>query len=400
MNTRKFLSIICVLTLCLSGCGLLPQKQPANEPQLVYVDGLKYRSEFEKRMQYEYLNADEQHNYGLLYTSVKDAIDTDATVEDDNGNSRPGVRVLFDTALTETAMSHLYECFLRDNPQFFFLDRTYSLEGHQAENGAVYDTIILQFTLGKKERLDAIERLNTAVENILSNHPVSADEYETEKHLHDYLISHCTYDEAAGSNADAYENAYSAYGALVDQRAVCEGYAKAMQLLLNEVSIPATVLIGRSSDTWESHMWNLVRINGSYYHLDVTWDDNEDAPQYTYFNVTDTVIQRTHQPDEGQFDDITCTETKDNYFVRTGTYCDTYERASIAKAIATRIEAGDTVIHLQFAPGKYENALLFLKNKQLTQKMTNAQLGNRKKMWDYALSTHAKQLVITITQTE
>ena len=145
-------------------------------------------------------------------------------------------------------------------------------------------------------------------------------------------------------------------------------------------------------------MWNLVNINGSYYYLDVTWDDNDATPHYTYFNMTTEAMLRTHYPDNNLLTDIACTATNDNYFVRNNTYCDTSDRETIAETIADCVQAGDTIIHLQFAPGKYESALLFLKNTQLTQKTINNQLGYRITMWDYTLTTQAKQHVITLNQ--
>ena len=147
-------------------------------------------------------------------------------------------------------------------------------------------------------------------------------------------------------------------------------------------------------------MWNLVCINGAYYYLDVTWDDNEDIPQYAYFNITSDDLQRSHLPDAEQLITMECTATVDNYFVRNGTYLDTYERDKIAEIIAQHIQAGSKTIHLRFAPGKYENALLLLKNVQLTKRLVNNQLGNRVTMWDYALNSHTQQHVLTLVATE
>lgn len=396
MNIRKLIIVLCVLAFCGSGCSLLPQKPPTDQPKIVYADADKYFSEFQDALQYQHLNQTEQHNYGLLYTTVKDAVQVDSNIEDGD-IKHPGVTVRFEKPLTRASMARLYESFLKDNPQLFFLDRTYSLEGHQNEDEAVYDTLHLRFTLDRKERKEATDRLDRAVESILINCPKTTDEYEIEKYLHDRLIAHCTYDELAASTGnDTHPNAYSAYGALVDGWAVCEGYSKAMQLLLNKMSISSTVIMGCSADDAEAHMWNLVRINDAYYYLDVTWDDTDDVPQYVYFNMTYETMLRTHIPDNEQFMDTTCTSVKDNFFVRNGTYCDIYDRQHIAKIIATHIQAGESIVHLQFAPGKFENALLFLKNTQLTKKTINNHLKQDVTMWDYTLHTQSKQNAITL----
>lgn len=401
MKTRRILALFCGLTLFLGGCSipLVKEKQP-NTTKESYADPLKYQSDYQTRLQYQHLNKEEQHCYGILYTAIKEATTTDSFVTTEDGKQHPGVRVPFDITLTKESMSRLYEFFLKDNPELFYLDRTYSLEGRQEGEKAVYDTLLIQFTLSLNERQAAIQQLNNAVDDILSDCPDTADDYVIEKYFHDYLVVSCVYDEEAASTSfGTHENAYSVYGALVEGRAVCEGYAKAMQLLLNKKSIPATVVMGYAIEDWESHMWNLVYINGSYYYLDVTWDDNDTLPHYTYFNITYDSLKHTHQPDEGQLDNIVCNNTADNYFVRNNAYCTTYERETIARAIAQKVEEGEVVIHLQFTPEVYANALLFLKDISLTQKKVNNQLGNRIKMWNYALSTQSNQYTITLIRT-
>lgn len=400
MKTRKILALCCGLLFFLNGCSVIPHvKQPAKKEPVSYADPLKYHSQYKDHLQYQGLSEDGQRCYGMLYTTIQDAVDTNAFITDEQGTQQPGVCVPFDVGLTKEDMSLLYESFLKDNPQFFFLDRTYRLEGHQEGGEAVYDALLLQFTLSKSDRQTAIQHLNNAVDDILNDCPDTQDEYVIEKYFHDYLIASCTYDEeAANADAETHENAYSAYGALVDGRAVCEGYAKAMQLLLQKKAIPATVVMGYAADDGESHMWNLVRINGSYYYLDVTWDDNDTIPQYTFFNMTSDTMQRTHKPDVNPLLDIRCTAVTDNYFVRNGTYCATNDREDIAYAIAQRVRADDVFIHLLFAPEAYESALLFLKNMSVTQRKVNAQLDNQK-MWDYTLSTQTKQYTITLIRT-
>lgn len=400
MKTHKLSAVFCALVLLLSGCSFLSHFKEESKKES-YADGDKYLSEFEHCIQYQSLNKQEKLGYRQLYTAVKDAIYTDAVIKDDKGYSHPGLRIPLDVSLDQEGMSRLYEAFLRDHPRFFFMARTYSLEGYQSEGKTVYNTLVLRFTMSQDQRKTALTRLDDAVDKFLANRPQTDDDYLAEKYIHDRLLKQCTYDEvAAGAGSNQHESAYSAYGALVEGKAVCEGYAKAMQLLLNQISIPATVVMGYALEDGEPHMWNLVEINGKHYYLDPTWNDDDDAPQYAYFNLTSEALLRTHSLDEGQPIPADITATADNYFVRNGTYIDTYERDVIAQVIARRIQAGDTAIHLQFAKGKYENALLFLKNLSLTRRMTNNHLNGTNSLWYYDLSTHAKQCVISLVKAE
>lgn len=393
----KRIALICALTLLLGGCSLpLPHK--TDTPQEEFSDPVKYAEEFDNNLQYRQLNDAEKSAYGQIYTALRDNEKSDNTITDPNGQEHPGLRIpLANVRFSRQQMSHLFETFFRDNPRFFYLDRTYSLEGYEHDGTTVYDTLVLQFTMDIEQRLPAIEQFDRTVSSILAERPNTEDDYEVELYLHDRLLESCVYDDAAASaTSDEYANAYSAYGALVEGKAVCEGYAKAMQLLLNASSIPTTVVLGYAAEDNEAHMWNLVEINGNYYYLDPTWNDDDDADDvlHTYFNITSNMLLRTHAPEKDAFL-MDCTAQTDNYHQRIGTYVDTYERDVIAQTIAKRMLDGETTIEMRFADGKYENALLFLKNASLTQKTVNKHLRS-KTMWNYTLHTQSAQGTIIL----
>lgn len=87
--------------------------------------------------------------------------------------------------------------------------------------------------------------------------------------LHDYLAVNCEYDYDNYLSGSMPQTSFSAYGALVNRMAVCQGYALAYKLLLNKVGIKSYMV---TSDAM-NHAWNLIELNGKYYQVDVTWDD-------------------------------------------------------------------------------------------------------------------------------
>jgi len=104
----------------------------------------------------------------------------------------------------------------------------------------------------------------TAVADALSF--VDSDMTDIEKAivLHDYLVLNCEYEQ--GKITD---QSYSPYGVFVTGRAVCQGYALAYKLLMDRVGIECYMV---SSDSM-NHAWNVIKLDGSYYQIDVTWDD-------------------------------------------------------------------------------------------------------------------------------
>ena len=394
MRKCNIAALLLACAVFLGGCQLWDYTTPVHVDT---YDAQKYLDEFAHHWQYQQLTEEEQRCYGYLYTAVQDTKHSDTYVMINN-IEQPGVRVqLPDAMLSENSTTRIYEAFFTDNPHFFYLDRTYSMEGVQETDGTTYyNALILQYTLPTEQRIPADQELQAVVDTIISECP-TMDEYAIEQYLHDQVAGRCTYDTiAAETNSAVVPDAYTAYGALVKGKAVCEGYAKALQLLLDRQSIPVTLVTGVARESGESHMWNMVTINGENYHVDPTWNDSGDRLQHTYFNLTTDMVLASCAIDD--VDSLPrCTATKDNPFVRNDTLIDTYERQVIAQKIAAHIQAGDTTIQLRFTEGKLDNGILFLKNKTLMSSMVNAHLANSGlTMWDYELWSERSQGVLTI----
>ncbi len=135
--------------------------------------------------------------------------------------------------------------------------------------------------------------------------------------LHDRLAVHCTY----CYNSSVQER-YTMYGALVLGTAVCDGYTRAYSYLLRLAGIES---INCASDELV-HAWNLVLIDGHYYHVDVTWDDPsiarnsvsyEGAVKHTYFLLSNDAVKADKHNADDFFMPADANDTKyDNYFWR------------------------------------------------------------------------------------
>ena len=118
--------------------------------------------------------------------------------------------------------------------------------------------------------------LNIAISNIegIRNRLVEECENKTNveklRIVHDYLVDNTEYDSLAGSNV------YNIYGALINRKCVCEGYARSYKYILDEMNVPCIIACGigtNSVGTTESHAWNYVIVDGIWYAVDTTWDD-------------------------------------------------------------------------------------------------------------------------------
>ena len=148
-------------------------------------------------------------------------------------------------------------------------------------------------------------------------------DYEKEKWIHDYLVKNIVYgypDDDQAADGDAF----TTYGALIRGKCVCNGYAEAMKLLCDLSGIDCKMITGTAGG--ENHAWNLVKLGEEWYHTDVTWDDPSPDVKgrvlYTYFNVEETAIDKSHSWDDEWY--RTAAGKEYNYFRQTGKYCKKY----------------------------------------------------------------------------
>lgn len=404
---KRLLAILCcVACVALSGCSFIwpDAGKSGTSSDSFYVPPAQLR-EYQDKWCYQRLDGRLQKAYSAVYAAVKKSFSNDETVtisDTDKGEKReyPGVQVTLPEPLQgEAEAKKLYAAFTRDNPQFFYIGNVYGFDGHQSGGSSRFTAFKLVYTMNAAERKEARIALDAVVDDLISVLSETATDFEKELALHDALAARCTYDgTAAGAAAPAetYPEAFSAYGALVQGRAVCEGYARAMQLLLHEAGIPSTVVTGFDENR-QPHMWNFVTIDGRNYHLDVTWDDSGDQIRHTYFNLTSRDILQTHSLDEENEGIDTCTATEANYFTRTGAYFNSYLVDDIVRVVARQVKAGAQTIELRFAPDKLQNGTLFVRNTNWFSETVSSKLGDEA-MWPYDYEVNQTYSIITITK--
>jgi hypothetical protein len=113
--------------------------------------------------------------------------------------------------------------------------------------------------------------------------------HEKVKAIHDWVLLHVAYDTTMIQ--------HSAYAALTSGRTVCQGYALLTYRLLNEAGIPDRIVEGTVSSGL--HAWNLVNLDGKWYHLDTTFDDPvpdlRGRTTYNYYLLTDKQMRKDHR---------------------------------------------------------------------------------------------------------
>ena len=124
-------------------------------------------------------------------------------------------------------------------------------------------------------------------------------EWDKEKYVHDFICENIRYDKLKKPYS------HEIIGPLGHGVGVCEGIAKSVKVLCDALGVWCIIAIcGNNPEKGIKyrHTWNIVRINGQYYHLDATFDNtlgkNEDgltSIRYDYFNLDDKNIFRDHE---------------------------------------------------------------------------------------------------------
>lgn len=147
-------------------------------------------------------------------------------------------------------------------------------------------SLIIEHIYNKEE----ITAINYIVENKIND--IIKENMTTEekiKKVHDYIIDSTKYDTLKSDNIhDETYKSNTAYGVLVQGYGICSGYSDTMSIFLNKLNIDNYKI---SNDT---HIWNLVYINGMWVHLDTTWDDpisDKNLNRDTYFLINSKELE-------------------------------------------------------------------------------------------------------------
>lgn len=143
-------------------------------------------------------------------------------------------------------------------------------------------TIKISYTYSKKQIDEIDNKINQIIKEKINDTMTNENKIKV---IHDYIIETTKYDSnKSDKNIDKYQS-HIAYGPLFEGYGLCNGYADTMKLFLNKLGIES---IKVSS---ENHIWNLVKIDDKWFHLDLTWDDpvldnGKEIIDYEYFLIT------------------------------------------------------------------------------------------------------------------
>lgn len=270
------------------------------EPPKPQVNPITGKTIITRPYSYYKLSADVQAVYDEIYSH---AVNLD-------------IEFTFSEPIDIDTIYDVYELLVNEEIELFYLDNRFYYSGTPVSK------IKLSYTDTPANIKKKKQDMNTVTQEILAKVTSGMSDYDIVKLFHDEIIRTCVYDTEAVNNI---------YGALVDKRSMCQGYAGAFLRLCNLTGIPAISITG---STDEPHMWNMVNIDGEWYHIDLTWDDpdKEGYPEfcrYDYFCLDTASIKKLRTIDSYPYALPEAKSDKYNYFVYNKLVADSYEGARL-----------------------------------------------------------------------
>lgn len=187
----------------------------------------------------------------------------------------------------DTDFNKVFLSLSNDNPELFYIN----FNSISVVSTPLQSTVKVKFHYSK----DEIELLKNKIYKVVSDFKLKNKHIsDKEKAIHDFLAQKVSY------STNLYSvNSHNICGPLIENSAVCEGYALAFKLLCDEMQIPCMIVNGTAQDEngiSENHSWNIVRVNNTNFHVDVTWNSDlmrNNAPS-VYYNVSESFIRKNH----------------------------------------------------------------------------------------------------------
>jgi len=266
-NTICFILLVLALVLCYLSNNDIEKISLEKENIQYYsentITGEEYNFSKEYYIYYSFLNDNEKELYKQIYANAI--------------NYKKIIKPI--TSVKVERLKLIIESVYNDHPELFYLDTNYFYKYDENNN-------CIEITLNYNETINNIDKnkklINEKLNIIINNAKRYKTDYEKEKYVYNYLINNITYDKESKLNQ-------SIYSALIYGKTVCAGYARTFQLIMQMLDIPTYYVLGYAK---EDHAWNIIKLDGGYYNVDLTWDDT--GIRNSHFNLPDLYIEKTH----------------------------------------------------------------------------------------------------------
>lgn len=203
----------------------------------------------------------------------------------------------FSVNLFNAAIEHTEECTGQEGDALRWVYAGYECNASKGQNTGTYTFTLRYYTTYEQEQ-ELTKKVSEAMDSLAL--PGKSD-YQKVKAIHDYICNTVDYDNENLEN-EAYKLKFTAYAALCNGKAVCQGYAVAFYRMCKEAGLSVRLIAGTGGGV--AHAWNIVKIAdntraaGKYYNIDCTWDGQDAETIHTWFLLNEKDFKNHTRNDE------------------------------------------------------------------------------------------------------
>ncbi|MCM1286438.1 MAG: hypothetical protein NC213_09520 [Acetobacter sp.] len=270
-----------------------------------------------KKLFYETLNEDEKKVYDKIYKCT----------------AALAPKVYISTDFSGDDVFRIFVYMLNDHPEIFwcFGGGSFSSDGWLEP----------EYSCSKEKAKEETELINSKAQEIIKSLYAEGDDYSKALAVFEYISKNTAYDNDEAEKITESDDvlnykSHSIAGVFLNSCAVCSGYSKAYQYLLEMVGISSAYISGTSLNN--HHAWLVININGDNYYSDVTWGDQYEPDasskfiDHYYFIMDRDQLLRDHKFDE-ICDVFSSSSNAENYFVKENLLFYEYDYKKILYAV-------------------------------------------------------------------
>lgn len=256
------------------------------------------------------------------------------------------------TTADEALVDKVYHGILKDHPELFWIHNRQPVY-RTSYPGKDYCSFSPGYTYTEQEMQEIQQSMEAAFQEICTQTTGMTNDYEKIKEVYTYLIDTVDYVST--------EDDQNIAGVFWKKQAVCAGYARAVQYILERLGIPCIYVEGDTAGSTEGHAWNIVRLDGKYYYVDAT---NGDQPEFLEGDAVELLEHKTTMydylcpfPEEyeriytasSEFPVPECTATDKNFYVLNQGCFEDYDRQALYEYCQMRLDNGAAVVRFKFS---------------------------------------------------
>ena len=251
---------------------------PVDEPEddYEYNDALAMSQDYKDRYGYKFISSNSKMKslYEKFYTKCLDFSGSNKNVYKTNDKYLLA-EIELPLGISQEEVSKTFTVFTADNPEFYWLSSTYITS---SQLGKLSDVSL--FVDDEYVSADTRKQINNAINalthRISTNIASLSTDFEKAFYIHNYIVNHMNYAyKADGTTPEDASWAHNLVGCSAYRLGVCESYAETFYYVCMCNNIDCLIVTGKGKG--ENHAWNLVKIDGTWYGVDCTWDEMKDS---------------------------------------------------------------------------------------------------------------------------